>query len=102
MDAHLKVLQASKLYLQAGMDGASDGEVAAYEVVSSVLPLLLRRIEANTLLPGRCTKEEVEYYRRYNDALDTVFERPAISAHEVIRLGFAVGLATVLEAARSA
>ena len=96
--AHLKLQQASKLDMQANAHGVPADE-ATWELAKGVVPLLLRRIEANTLLPGRCTKEEVEYYRRYDDALCTRFQGPAISADEVTRLSFTVGLATALDAA---
>ena len=102
--AHLKLQQANKVYSQASVKGMPADEAlvlesAAWEIVSGVLPLLLRRLDANTLLPGRCTKEEVDYYRRFDEALGTTLRSPAMSAHEVTLLSFAVGFATILQAA---
>ena len=106
MAAHLRLCQAAEMRAQAALNGVPAEEIAtlrstAWEIAKGVLPLLLRRIEANTLLPGRCTKEEVEYFRQYNDEDLKANDAPALSARERAVLGFAVGSATAFEAARS-
>ena len=68
--------EACKFLVQpAGRESEKEGHVARREeealraeswaVSSSVLPLILTRMDDNTRLSGRCTKEEVEFYMRF-------------------------------------
>lgn len=59
--------QAASLCAQAGAEVSRIEQAAlvaeAWALVSSVLPLLSKRMDDNTLFPGRCTKKEVEFYK---------------------------------------
>ena len=82
--AHLSLCQAAELLVQAAVHGVPADEATAlrsgaWVIVSGALPLLLRRMEDDTLLPGRCTKEEAEYCRRFNNGFRRMHDWPALS-----------------------
>lgn len=65
--AHLRLYESQSLTsLAVGASGAEqeDFDRRAWAVLLSLIPLLLRRVEANTLLPGSLTEEEL--YFRFN------------------------------------
>ena len=103
--AHLTLLQAQELHRQSRMEGVPSDEATSLVfstwalVSTSVLPLLQSRIEANTLLPGRCSKKEVDYYFFFSAAMHSAECRRAMSAQEITRLSFTVGFASALKAA---
>ena len=63
----------------------------SWALTSSVLPLLSTRMDANTLLPGRCTKAEVEFQKRLVLVKGQIKDAPPFSAHDSQLLGFGVG-----------
>ena len=97
--------QAASLCTQYGLK-ASNGSCIdtkalfpeSWALVSSVLPLLSARMDDNTLLPGRCTKEEVEFFKRYTMAKRASNNYPPLSARELQLTGFGVGYATLIAA----
>ena len=63
--AHLRIGESQALTsLALRASGAEQDTFVrrAWVVLLSVLPLLLRRLEANTLLPGTVKEEELDYY----------------------------------------
>lgn len=62
--------QAASLSSQAGAEASLVERAAlltkAWALVSSVLPLLTNRMNDNTLLPGRCTKGEVDFLMHFS------------------------------------
>ena len=94
--ANLKLQQASQLQLQLRLDGVPEDKALAnseaWALSFSALPLILRRMEENT---PRCTTDEVQYFRRL-----VVSHAPAPSARNHVLVGFVVGYATALDAAR--
>ena len=71
-------------------------EAEAWAVVSTLLPLLSTRMDDNTLLPGRCTKEEVEFFK----CLTTRADATPLSARALQLVDFGVGYAVAIFAAR--
>ena len=68
----------------------------------SVLPLLSSRMDANTLLPGRCTQTEVEFQKRFEVVKRQVLDEHPWSARDLQLLGFGVGYGAAMLAARHA
>ena len=68
----------------------------AWALASSVLPLLSTRMDDNTLLPGRCTKEEVEFNKRFELAKHKVCNFPPWSARGLQLTGLSVGYVLAL------
>ena len=69
-------------------------------MASSILPHLSTRMDDNTLLPGRCSKEEVELYKRFTLGRRDIDNVPPLSARDLQLVGFCIGCAVALLAAR--
>ena len=95
--------QAISLCSQAGLEASPVDFAAlhaeAWELVSSVLPLVSRRMDDDTLLPGRCTKDEVEFFKRLTLAKHAAENSPRPSARRLQLIGFGVGYTVALYAA---
>ena len=96
--------QADSLCCQASAEASSREIRAALEaeacaLTSSVLRLVSKRMDANTLLPGRCTKEEVEFFMRLKLVKLAANNFPPLSARGLQLTGFGVGYAVACFAA---
>ena len=68
----------------------------SWDVLVSVLPLLLRRVEANTLLPGTIREEELDYTAHEQTAIKKAKNEP-VPPPAVLRAGAsAMGYTTLL------
>ena len=84
-------------------EGASRSEEdrldrCAWAVLLSVLPLLLRRIEADTLLPGTIREEEMDYFVHHQAALCKAKNKPVPSPAQLRAASPLFGYITLLSA----
>lgn len=104
MAAVCKLKQATCLVEQAfaltSPDEAAALDVESWVLVSSVLPLLSTRMDDNTLLPGRCTKTEVEFNKRVVLVKYQIHDAAPPSARDLQLEGFGGGYGAVMIAAR--
>ena len=82
---------------------ASGAERAAlfrrsWAVLVSVVPLLLRRMEANTLLPGTIKEEELDYYAHAQAAAGMALDEPVLSPAALRAAVTTIGYNTLLDA----
>ena len=77
----------SQASAEASLQTAAALIAEAWTLTSSVLPLLSTRMDNNTLLPGRCTKEEVDFFKRFTRAR----RENVLSARDLQLVGFSVG-----------
>ena len=95
---------ATSLYNQGGAEASHIEKAAlraeAWALASSILPHLSTRMDDNTLLPGRCSKEEVELYKRFTLGRRDIDNVPPLSARDLQLVGFCIGCAVALLAAR--
>ena len=71
----------------------------AWAVLLSLLPLLLRRIEADTLMPGTIREEELDFYAHMDAAGMQAQNRPFLPPPEELRVAASVmGYNTLLSA----
>ena len=100
----LTLWRASPLWVQSQLDGVTpDERMALYDeawaLVSSVLPLLVRRMDANTMLPGRGTAVELAFFKRYESKRNTIYNEPPLSTRALQLIGLSFGYATAVFAA---
>ena len=100
----LTVRRAASLVIQAQLEGGSPEEKAAlrdegWALVSGCLPLILRRMDANTMLPGRGTAVELAFFKWYEVTRRATFDAPPLPARGQQLVGLSLGYATALEAA---
>ena len=104
MAAKCTLEQSASLCGQAGAEESPADRAAFLEevwaLVSSVLPLLTTRMDNNMLLPGRCTKEEVDFFKRFTVAKIAAHKAPPLSARGLQLIGFGVGHAVAMSFAR--
>ena len=74
----------------------------AWPVLLSVIPLLLRRVEANTLLPGTVREEELDYEAHTQAAANRAENEPVPSPSALRALASTMGYETLLLAIFSA
>ena len=95
--------QAASLCNQAGAEASPVDSAAlraeSWALTSGVLPLVSTRMDNNTLLPGRCTKEEVEFFKRFTLVKLAANLAPPLPARGMQLNGFGVGYAVLLSAA---
>ena len=94
--------QVDCLFAQSATTTSDEKAVLCAEswaLTSSVLPLLSTRMDANTLLPGRCTKTEVEFHKRLELVKQRVLNAPPLSARGLQLVGFGVGYGAAMLAA---
>ena len=91
--------QAASTYGQARAEASCIDKAAlraeAWALASSVLPLLSTRMDNNTLLPGRCTTEEVEFFKCFTLAKHAASD-PPLPARDLQLIGFGVGYAMAM------
>ena len=104
MYTFLTLQRSTQLSLQSQLEGVPPEEKAALRdeagaLVSSCLPLIVRRMDANTMLPGRGTAVELTFFERYETTRHATFEAPALSPRELQLAGLSMGYATAVLAA---
>ena len=70
----------------------------AWNVLLSIIPLLLRRAEANTLLPGTVREEELDYYAHVQAALMKAQNKPVPPPAVLRAVVTLIGYSTLLDA----
>ena len=100
----LAVRRAASLTVQAHLEGVSPDEKSAlhaeaWTLVSSCLPLIVRRVDANTMLPGRGTAVELAFFKRFTAMEGAVFNSPPWPARCMQLAGLSFGYATAVLAA---
>ena len=100
----LTQLLACCLLEQSCLEGFTPVEDAALRaearaLVSSCLPLLVRRMDANTMLPGRGTAVELAFFKQYVVTKDAVYSAPPVPTRDLQLAGLSLGYATTVRAA---
>ena len=101
---YLTLMRASSLVCQTQLEGVTRGEEAALDaeawaLVFSCLPLIVRRMDANTTLPGRGTAGELAFFKRFTATKHATYDVPPLSTHDLQLAGLSLGYATAVLAA---
>ena len=101
---YLTLQRASSLVLQSQLEGVTTGERTtlrdeAWALASSCLPLIVGRMDANTMLPGRGTAVELAFFKRFDAAKNVIYDFPLLSPQDAQLAGLCLGYATTVEAA---
>ena len=104
MCTYLILRRASSLCQQSRLEVVSEDEKAALDdeawaLVSGCLPLLVRRMDDNTMLPGRGTAVELAFFKRFTVTRQTAFGHLLQSSRQLQLVGLSLGYATALLAA---
>ena len=104
MCTYLTLERATTLYLQSQLKGVTDDEkealwAEAWALASGCLPLIVRRMDANTILPGRGTAVELAFFKRYMATRKIAFGYLPLSSWDLQLVGLSLGYATALRAA---
>lgn len=103
--ARCKLEQASSLTCQMSAETSSDVQAAqlaeVWALTISVIPLILRRMDASTVLPGRCAREEVLFFKQFIVWLGQANLRPELEQTILVRQSFAVGYDIAMKAAHT-
>ena len=96
--------RAVSLRQQSHLEGVTDDEKAALDdeawaLASGCLPLIVRRMDDNTMLPGRGTAVELAFCKRFTETWRTAFVYPPLNSRHLQLVGLSLGYATVLRAA---
>ena len=99
--AYLTARRASSLVLQSQLVGATTDERAAlfdeaWMLLSISLPFIVRRMDDNTMLPGRGTAVEVAFYKRFTTTERATVDAPPLSARNLQLVGLSLGYATAV------
>ena len=100
----LALQRSCRLVQQSQLEGVTADEKAAllaevWALASSYLPLIARRMDDNTMLPGRGTAVELAY-KQFLQLMRAVFDKPPLAARLLQLNGLSLGYATAVEAAR--
>ena len=101
---YLTLQRSHQLSLQAQLEGVQDQEKAvlrseAWALAASCVPLIDRRMDANTMLPGRDTAVETAFFKRYKVIENATYDVLPWSARDLQLLGLSMGFATAVMAA---
>ena len=101
---HLTLWRASSLVSQSCLEGVTPAERAALHneacaLVSSCLPLIVRRMDANTMLPGRGTVVETSFFKRFETTRRATFDLSPLSTRSLQLTGLSLGYASAVDAA---
>ena len=104
MCTFLKLRRALSLRCQSQLEGVSQEEEAAlcaeaWELASSCLPLIVRRMDANTILPGRGTAVELAFFKRLEVIKSATHDLMPLSTRSLQLAGLFLGYATAVLAA---
>ena len=103
----LTLRRAMALCCQLQLEGVTPEEqealgAEAWALASSCLPLIVRRMDANTMLPGRGTAVELAFFKRFTATKQATFDWPynsPLSTRELQLVGLSLGYATAVLAA---
>ena len=99
--AHLRMAECQSLAGLALKASGAERETfdrRLWAVLVSVLPLLLRRLEANTLLPGTIRQEELDFTAHVQAAIRKAQNVPVLSPAVLRLVASAMGYNTLLDA----
>ena len=101
---YLTLERATSLSLQSQLESVTVDEKEtlreeSWALASCCLPLILRRMDANTMLPGRGTAVELAFFKRFTVIRDTACGEPPLSSRHLQLVGLSLGYATTLRAA---
>ena len=102
---YLTLWRASSLCAQAQLEGVTHDERAAlfneaWALVFSCLPLLVRRLDADTMLPGRGTAVELAFFKQYQATKYATFNfLMTLSTRQLQLIHQSLGYATAVLAA---
>ena len=105
VSTYLSLRRGSSLDVQLALDeGVTDDERTALEgevwaLASGCLPLITRRMDDNTMLPGRGTAVELAFIKRFTVTKNTAYGYPPLSSRVLQLVGLSLGYATALRAA---
>ena len=104
MCTYLTLQRAVSLRCQSQLEGVTQEEKAAlcaeaWALASSCLPLIVRRMDDNTMLPGRGTAVELAFFKRYKATKHATFNWPPPSTRDMQLAGLSLGYATAVLAA---
>ena len=100
----LTLQRSHELTLQAQLEAVPPQERTAlyseaWALVSSCLPLIARRLDANTMLPGRGTAVELAFFKRNVVTRNATFDKPPLSTRGLQLVGLFLGYTTAVIAA---
>ena len=100
VSAYLTLQSSNSLLHQSDFDGLTRDDVAAlcaeaWALASTTLPFIKRRMDDNTMLPGRGTAVETAFYKQYVTTKNVVLAVP-ISARDSQLLGLSLAYVTRL------
>ena len=105
MSTFLTLRRAGSLREQLWLEGSHPTKVAlraeSAALVFSCLPLLVRRMDANTMLPGRGMPLEVAFFKRYTATKHAVQDMSPWPPRGLQLAGLSLGYATDVDAADS-
>ena len=98
--AHLRLCESQSLSnLASKASGAEDTLLCrSWAALVSVLPLLLRRVEANTLLPGTVREDEMDYYAHVQATVKKAKKKPLPPPAALRAVASVLGYVTLLDA----
>ena len=101
---YLTLQRSNQLCMQSHLEGVLKEERTAlrdeaWTLVSSCLPLVVRRMDANTMLPGRGTAAELAFGKRFEATKNATFDAPTMPACGLQLAGLSLGYATAVYAA---
>ena len=104
MCTYLTLERASSLGLQAHLEGVTDDDMVALRheacaLASGCLPLIVRRKDDNTMLPGRGTAVELAFFKRFTVTKNTAFGQPPLLSRHLQLVGLSLGFSSALLAA---
>ena len=96
--------RAASLRCQSQLLGVTREEKAAlndqaWALASSCLPLIIRRMDDNTMLPGRGTAVELAFFKRFTATKQATFDGPPLSTRHLQLVGLSLGYVTAVLAA---
>ena len=100
----LTLQRASSLRCQLFLEGVTPDEILAlnaeaWALASSCLPLIIRRMDANTMLPGRGTAVELAFFKWFEETKIATYDAPPMPIRSLQLLGLSLGYATAVLAA---
>ena len=101
----LTLQQSANLSLQSSLEVVTPNEVRAlydegWKLASSCLPLIICRMDANTMLPGRCTAVELAFSKWFGVTSRSKYCKPFFSSTRGLQLtGLCMGYCTAITAA---
>ena len=100
----LIVKRAALLRCQAQLEGVPPDEQSplnddAWALVSSCLPLIVRRMDDNTILPGRGSAVELAFFKRFSAMKQATHDALPLSTRQLQLVGLCLRYATAASAA---